>query len=290
MSLWVRWSHLVWAAIHWPAAPLCLESACSRDPEEALINVQPKSFLRPCHGATRPDWPLRHWFLEKNVGVGCSWSRFSPAAALVCVDKSVFHYRWTCRKIVWLIIYVSLVTRGPGTLNCHRMKDNLYPKWSAVQGGNYQSHRKQWSFPADVYTLKNISLMDMREALCESRNFSSSLGILKYRSRVINPACLPHVAKPKPGSELACPSEPGCDCRGKLQSLAADSAPSEWLTCWSALTHFSLLGYFFPHVFMPLWPENLPHRLLLRAFLPFHEGTQREPIAFIWPRCLSVKQ
>lgn len=32
-----------------------LESACSRDPEEALINVRPKSFLRPCHGATRPE-------------------------------------------------------------------------------------------------------------------------------------------------------------------------------------------------------------------------------------------
>lgn len=88
--------------------------------------------------------------------------------------------------------------------------------------------------------------MDMRETLCESRNFSSSLEILKYRSRIINPICLPHVAKPEPGSEPACPSEPGCDCRGKLQSLAADSAPSEWLTCQSALTHYSLLGFYFP--------------------------------------------
>lgn len=100
----------------------------------------------------------------------------------------------------------------------------LNPKIICSSGRKFSKPQKAASFPDDVYPLKNVSLMDKREAPCESRGFCSSLAVLKSAAGLWSHLSS-HLAKPGAGSEPEGPSEPGCGCREKLSGHRASRAP-----------------------------------------------------------------
>lgn len=102
--------------------------------------------LLQSHRTGETDWPLRHWFLEQNLGVGLSWSRFSPAATLpesrgFSSSLEVLKYSSRVVNLNCHHIYLSL---NQGQSQCAHLSLDVAAEESSIVRLLTQPHQKGW--------------------------------------------------------------------------------------------------------------------------------------------------